>query len=127
MAAAASRDGGRTPGSPWTSTMKRMVVSSRSPCTLPGQLLLAEQLADLHVGDAGDLCETGDPVDRLVLRRDLEDREAGHQLLGLGVRAVCDGRLAAVEGDPGGGLTGPDAPGQEDVARLGGFDHERAD
>src|SRR4051794_27014595 len=70
---------------------------------LVAEVLGLEDLADLDVG-ALSLPRTRTrhplhPLDRLFLRLDLDDPEAGDQLLGLGERAVGHGGLAVRELD----------------------------
>src|SRR6478736_5787417 len=66
---------------------------------LGAEVLGLEHLAQLELDVAAGVPRrpAPDPVERLLARADLDDREAGDQLLGLGERTVDDGRLAVRE------------------------------
>ena len=78
--------------------------------------------------DPGRLGEAGHPVDRLVLATSTSRmaKPATSSLASAYGPSVTVGLPPSID-DPGGGLTRPDAAGQEDVAGLRRFDHERAD
>src|SRR5262249_34892968 len=59
------------------------------------EVVVREELANLHRGALGGR-RAAHPGDRLVERLDLDDTEAGDELLRLGKRTVLDRRLAAL-------------------------------